>query len=190
MDHEPPLGDGGEVTRLLQQWRRGDAGAEARLFELILPDLRRLAGRFMRHERPGHTLSPTALLNETYLRLAGAREHDWQNRRHFFAVAARSMRRYLIDYARARPRASFIPVDGDLAMPPAATALETALAVDAVLDELDREHPDHSAVVELKFFLGMTDQEAADALGVPLRTAQRRWHVARAWLFTRLQPSP
>jgi RNA polymerase sigma factor (TIGR02999 family) len=174
----------GEVTRLLRLWREGSSDAEARLFELVLPDLRRLARYFMRRERAGHTLTPTALLNETYLRLAGVRGHEVQDRRHFFALAARAMRRILIDHARSRPKATFVTVGaaaelelGDY------SKRETALAVDAVLDALGREHGELVAVVELKFFLGMTDHEAADALGWPLRTTQRRWQEAREWLF-------
>jgi RNA polymerase sigma factor (TIGR02999 family) len=178
----------GEVTRLLKQWRQGSRTAEARLFALVLPDLRRLARRYMRRERQGHTLAPTALLNETYLRLTGAKHQDWQDRRHFFAVAARAMRRYLIDYARGRPKAQFVSMTGSDWLPAAETPrMETALAVDRLLTELEHEHPDRCAVVEFKFFLGFTDQETADALGIPLRTVQRRWQEGREWLYERLR---
>lgn len=176
----------GEVTRLLRMWRQGDRSGEARLFELVLPDLRRLAGYHMRRERAGHTLAPTALLNETYLRLVGARNCDWQDRRHFFAVAARAMRRYLIDYARARPKASQVSIEADERLLLGdEQRIETALAVDRLLDALEREYPDQCAVVELKFFLGLTDEEAAETLGTPLRTVQRRWQAARQWLYER-----
>lgn len=176
----------GEVTQLLKQWREGSASAETRLFELVLPDLRRLARHYMSRERAGHTLAPTALLNEAYLRLVGARGLDWQDRRHFFAIAARAMRRYLIDHARARPNAEFVAIDvGELARSVDPVRMETAIAVDRLLSELERDNPEQCTVVELKFFLGLTDQEAADALGVPLRTAQRRWHEARAFLYSR-----
>lgn len=177
----------GEITRLLRQWRQGSPDAEARLFELVLPDLRRLARYFMRRDRVGHTLTPTALLNETYLRLVGARANDWQDRRHFFALAARAMRRVLIDHARARPKATFVAIEAaDSVQFGDHSRRDTALAVDALLDALEREHPELSSVVEFKFFLGLTDQEAAEALGWRLRTTQRRWHEAREWLFERL----
>src|SRR5689334_23090484 len=101
----------GEVTMLLQAWSQGDRTVEQRLFELVLPDLHKLAEYFMRRERPDHSLQPTALLNEAYFRLVGARERDWQNRRHFFAIAARVMRRFLINHARARPKGQKIGMD-------------------------------------------------------------------------------
>jgi hypothetical protein len=97
-----------EITRLLHQWQAGDRQAESDLFELLLPDLRNLAGRHFRKERAGHTLQPTALVNEAFLRLARAKNVEWQDRGHFFAIAGRVMRRYLIDYARARPDAQFL----------------------------------------------------------------------------------
>jgi len=177
----------GEITRLLREWRDGSADAEERLFELVLPDLRRLAHYFMRRERRGHSLSPTALLNETYLRLTGMRRQDWQDRRHFFALAARAMRRYLIDHARARPKAAAVSLDTARLQAPLHSRRDTLLAVDALLSVLEREHPSLAAVVELKFFVGLTDQEAAEALGWPLRTTQRRWQEAREWLFRRLR---
>jgi len=175
-----------EVTSLLRAWRNGDATAEARLFDLVWPDLRRLAAYFMRRERPDHSLTPTALLNEAYVRLVGARTVEWQDRQHFFAIAARAMRRFLVDYARARHGSRRVKLESDVAMPQASSHLETAILVDAALDALRDQHPDLATIVDFKFFLGMTDQEAADALGWPLRTAQRRWHDARRWLYSRL----
>jgi len=180
----------GEVTRLLKQWREGSRGAEARVVELVLPDLRRLARCYMRRERAGHTLTPTALVNEAYLRVAGARALEWQDRRHFVAVAARAMRRYLIDHARARPKADVVAVEAaDWTPVPDRSQMETALAVDELLVVLERENPELCAIVELKFFLGLTDQEASAALDVPLRTVQRRWHDARTWLYQHLTTS-
>ena len=177
----------GEVTGLLKQWREGSAGAEARLFELVLPDLRRLARCYMRRERAGHTLAPTALVHEAYLKVVGARQHDWQDRRHFVAVAARAMRRYLIDHARARPKAEVVAIEAaDWAPVPDKARMETALAVTELLGVLERENPEQCTIVELKFFLGLTDQEAAAMLDLPLRTVQRRWHEARAWLYKQL----
>src|SRR5215471_14791309 len=128
--------DRGEITELLHRWRSGDQAAETRLFELVQPDLRRLARHYMRRERAGHTLQPTDLLNETYLKLTGARKIDWRDRGHFFALAARAMRRHLIDYARGRGGQVKLPLDDIAPMisadPP---KLELAIAVDRLLDE-------------------------------------------------------
>jgi RNA polymerase sigma-70 factor (ECF subfamily) len=180
-----------EVTQLLQQWRNGDSQAESRLFELLMPDLRRIAVCCFRGERTGHTLQPTALVNEAFIRLATSRNIDWQDRSHFLALAARIMRRYLIDHARSRPSIHILPIDG---IPDGVlgkhTRLDLAVAVDALLDELEKESPQQRAVVELKFFLGLTDAEAADALGLKLHTLQREWHRARTWLFERLSAEP
>ena len=176
-----------EITQLLQQWRAGDSKAESTLFELLMPDLRQIAGYCFRGERPGHTLQPTALVNEAFVRLVRAKNIDWRDRGHFFALAARIMRRYLIDHARARPSVQFLPMDGfpDRVLG-RRTPLELAVTVDALLNELERESPRRRAVVELKFFLGMTDAEAADALNLKLHTLQREWHRARLWLYQRL----
>lgn len=186
MEKEP-----GEVTQLLRQWRGGDHNAETRLFELLLPELRRIAGRYFRGERAGHTLQPTALVNEAFLRLVAAKNVDWRDRGHFLAIAARIMRRYLIDYARARPGIELLPMEG---LPERVLAGHTrgelAVAVDALLDELDRESPQRRSVVELKFFLGLTDEEAAGALNLSLHTLQREWYRARRWLFERLTSEP
>jgi RNA polymerase sigma factor (TIGR02999 family) len=181
----------GEVTLLLRRWRTGDSDAESQLFAVLMPDLRKIAARCFRGERPGHTLQPTALLNEAFIRLASAKNIDWQDRGHFFAIAARIMRRYLIDHARSRPSVAFLPMEG---LPERVlgkhTRLELVVAVDSLLDELEKESHQQRAVVELKFFLGLTDAEAADALSLKLHTLQREWHRARAWLFNRLSTEP
>src|SRR5206468_12997843 len=170
----------------LQQWRTGDPGAESELFELLMPDLRKIAVRCFRRERPDHTLQPTALINEAFLRLAAAKNIDWHDRGHFFALAARIMRRYLIDHARARPDVHFMALEG---LPEYVlsnhTKLELVVAVDELLDELGKECAQRRAVVELKVFLGLTDNEAADALNLTLHTFQREWYRARRWLFER-----
>ena len=177
----------GEITILLEQWRGGDRAAESKLFELLIPDLRKIARNCFRGERPGHTLQPTALVNEAFLRLAKAKNIDWQDRGHFLALSARVMRRYLIDHARSQPSVLFLPMDG---LPErilgSHTPLELSIAIDTLLDELEQESHQRRAVVELKFFLGLTDEEAAEALNLPLRTVQREWHRARRWLFERL----
>ena len=181
----------GDITRLLHLWRGGDPDAASALFESLLPELRRIAGRCFRGERSSHTLQPTALVNEAFLRLATTKGVDWQDRGHFLAVAARIMRRYLIDYARPRPGFEFLPMEG---LPEGVTAnrtsLELAIAIDVLLDELALESQQRRAVVELKFFLGLTDQEAAEALNLSLHTFQREWYRARRWLFERLSTEP
>lgn len=180
-------GDPGEVTQLLQQWRTGDRQAESRLFELLMPDLRKIAGRCFRGERPGHTLQVTVLVNEAFVRLARAKNIDWRDRGHFFALAARIMRRYLIDYARSRPSVQFLPMEGfPERILGVHTPLDLAITIDVLLNALEKESPQRRAVVELKFFLGMTDEEAADALSLSLHTLQREWYRARRWLFQRL----
>ncbi len=178
----------GEVTALLRAWSAGDRTVESRLFEVILPDLQHLAQNFLRHEAPGHTLQTGALLNEAYLRLINVRERNWESRRHFVAIAARVMRRLLIDHARARPEAQFVGLDQAAGLlPNHSSQIEQALAVDLLLDGLERLHPELCQIVELRFFLGLTEEEAADSLGIPLRTAQRRFADARRWLFEKLE---
>jgi RNA polymerase sigma-70 factor, ECF subfamily len=185
------VGQNNEITHLLRRWQGGDADAEAKIFELLLPELRKIAACCFRNERSGHTLQPTALVNEAFLRLAVAKNIEWQDRGHFLAVAARIMRRYLIDHARSRPSIQFLPMEG---LPERVlgkhSKLELAVAVDALLDELARECHQRRAVVELKFFLGLTDAEAAEALNLTLHTFQREWHRARKWLFERLTTEP
>ena len=178
----------GNVTALLRAWSAGDRTVESRLFEAVLPDLRRIARNFMGRESPGNTLQPSALLNEAYLRLVNARERDWESRRHFFAIAARIMRRFLVDHARGKPNAEFVGLeDVTELLSTRATQMEEAIAIDSLLDELDAVHPELCQIVELRFFLGLTEEEAAEATGVPLRTAQRRYSDARRWLFEKLE---
>src|SRR5437773_1900290 len=127
----------GEVTQLLHKWREGDREAENELFSLVLPNLRRLAHYLMKGERKGHTLQPTELVDQLYFRLVAAKDRDWQNRSHFFAIAGRAMRRYLIDYARGRPNAEFVALDGIKNFLPAESVkLELAITVDRLLDQL------------------------------------------------------
>ncbi|MGC2111056.1 MAG: ECF-type sigma factor [Candidatus Korobacteraceae bacterium] len=180
-------GNPGEITKLLQRWRTGDREAESTLFALLMPDLRKIAGHCFRGERPGHILQPTALVNEAFLRLAKVKKIEWADRGHFLALAARVMRRYLIDHARSQPSVKFLPMEG-LPEPIARgrTPIELAIAIDGLLDQLESESHQRCAIVELKFFLGLTDSEAADALNLKLHTLQREWHRARVWLFERL----
>jgi RNA polymerase sigma factor (TIGR02999 family) len=179
----------GEITILLNQWRRGSREAEDRLFTLVTPHLLRLAHRLMKGERKGHTLPPAGLVSEAYFRLVAAKDRDWQSRQHFFAIAARAMRRYLIDYARRRPDAHFVALEGIEDWLPAASAqVNLALTINGLLDKLAETKPKWCEVVEMKFILGLTDEETAEALHLSLHTMQRMWNKARRWLFEQLEP--
>jgi RNA polymerase sigma-70 factor (ECF subfamily) len=177
----------GEITLLLNRWRQGDKDAEEQLFQLLLPELRKIAGYCFRRERSDHTLQPTALLNEAFLRLAAIKGVDWQERGQFLAIAARVMRRLLIDYARSRPKVQFIPLDP---LPGIIkhdrTPREEQIALNTLLDELEAESPQKRTIVDLKNVIGLTDAEVAEALGIPVRTVQREWHDARVWLFKKM----
>jgi RNA polymerase sigma factor (TIGR02999 family) len=178
-----------EVTALLHAWGSGDVSVEDRLFALLVPDLRRIAKNLMRRERRDHSLQTTALLNEAYVRLVHDREREWQNRQHFLAFAARAMRNLLIDHARGRHDSRRLPIDEfESLLPKRPEQLELALSVDRLLCELEATHADWCSIVEMKFFAGFTDAEAAEALGVPVRTLQRKFGDARRWLFERMEP--
>jgi RNA polymerase sigma factor (TIGR02999 family) len=180
----------GDITQLLQEWREGSRDAENQLFTLVTPNLRRLAHYLMKGERKGHTLQATELVDQTYFRLVGAKDRDWRNRSHFFAIAARAMRRYLIDYARARPDAEVIALEEIKDYLPAdSEKIDLAITVDRLLDQLAETKPEWCRIVEVKYFLGLTDDEAADALGMKLRTMQRMWLDAREWLFAHADPN-
>jgi len=185
MDSQPE-----NITILLRRWHDGDKEAEAELFQELMPELRKIARRCFRGERPGHTIQPTALVNEAFLRLSAAKGIDWHSRKDFLAMAATMMRRYLIDHARSRPTVQFSPLEG---MPERIlgqyTPLEQRIMIDALLDELDSESHERRMIVELKFSLGFTDAEAAEVLNLSLRDMQRQWHIARRWLFERLENS-
>jgi RNA polymerase sigma factor (TIGR02999 family) len=182
---DEPMGD---ITHLLRQWREGSREAENQLFTLVLPNLRRLAHYLMQRERKDHSLQATELIGQIYFRLVAAKDRDWRNRKHFFAIAARAMRRYLIDHARGRPSAEFVALEGfENFLPADSRKIDLAITVDRLLDELAETKPEWSMLVEMKFFLGLTDEEAAEAMGVKLRTMQRTWNDARRWLFTRME---
>ena len=179
----------GEITQLLQQWRAGSREAENQLFTLVAPNLRRLAHYLMQRERKGHSLQATELVDQIYFRLVAAKERDWRNRKHFFAIAARAMRRHLIDHARGRPSGEFLALEGlENILPADSGKIDLAVTVDRLLDELAGTKPEWSMLVEMKFFLGLTDEEAAEAMGVKLRTMQRTWSDARRWLYERVEP--
>jgi RNA polymerase sigma-70 factor (ECF subfamily) len=176
----------GEITQLLADWSEGDEAAFQRLLPLVYDELHRLANAYMRRERPDHTLQTTALIHEAYLRLLGQQNVHWQTRAHFFAVAARAMRNILVDHARGRGRAKrgdgvpVLPL-GDVA----AMSFERAdelVAVNTALESLTAIDPRKSRVFELRYFGGMSIDEAAEALKVSPATVTRDWRMARAWL--------
>jgi RNA polymerase sigma factor (TIGR02999 family) len=180
-----PMGD---ITRLLQEWRAGSRKAENELFELVFPNLRRLAHYFMKGEKPGHPLQATELVSQAYLRLVAAKDRDWQCRQQFFAIAGRVMRRYLIDLQRQQRGHSSVPLDNIVELLPAISVkLDLAIIVDQLLEELEKVNPDGCRLAEVKYFLGLTDEEAADALHMKLRTMQRKWSDVREWLFERVE---
>jgi len=179
-----------EVTELLRSWREGDASAEGALLEAIYDDLHRRAERFLRGERRGHTLQPTALVHEAYLRLLPQRHVEWQDRAHFYAIAARSMRRVLLDHARKRHTESrgggMAPVALEDAGELAATQPAELVRLDEALQELQGADEASARVVELKFFGGLTTEEIAEAMECSASTIERQWRAARAWLHARL----
>ena len=180
----------GEVTRLLQQWCAGDKDAEACLFELVYPELHRLARSRIKGNWRNQTLQPSALISEAYIRLVAAEDRNFPNRRSFFGYAAKAMRAALVDHWRRR-RAIFVPL-GDCTHGRLSRddKIELCLAVHSVMDELEQAHPDWSPVVEMRVFLDLTHAAIAETLGLGARTVERIWHNARFWLFERLGPEP
>ena len=179
----------GEVTRLLNAWGGGDQTARDRLLPVVYQELRRRAAQRLRHERRGHTLQPTDLVHETFLRLC-EQNAAWQNREQFFAMASHLMRRILVDHARRRSAAKR---GGDrrvtLATPVAADQFEPDLLdLDAALDELARLDPPQAQLVELRYFGGLSIEEAARVMQISTATVSREWATAKAWLYQRLNP--
>ena len=180
----------GQVTQLLRSWTQGDQRALEQLTPMVYAELRRLARRRMSRERPDHTLQVTALVHEAYLRLVDARDIDWQDRAHFFAISAQMMRRILVDAARARHFqkregvAFKVPLEEGLLVTsepgPEFVALDDALKSLAAFD------PRKGQIVELRFFGGLTVEETAEALQLSPRTVMREWNLAQAWLYREL----
>jgi RNA polymerase sigma-70 factor (ECF subfamily) len=187
---EAPQGD---VTILLQRMRDGDNDAADHLIPMVLEELRELAQHYLRSERAGHTLQPTALVNEVYLRLVGDQARTWQNRAHFIGVTASIMRRILIDQARRHRTAkrgggeALVEIDakrdGFLFEDP-----EEILALNDALDGLEKFSPRQRQVVELRYFGGLTLEETAEAMNVSIVTVRRDWLAARAWLKRQIRP--
>jgi RNA polymerase sigma factor (TIGR02999 family) len=179
-----------EVTDLLARWSQGENAAREKLVPLVYDELRRLARHLLLGQRGDHTLQSTALVHEAYLRLVGHDMVHWDDRIHFFAVAAQLMRRILVDHARKHLAAKrggdqvTLSLDEHLA-PPKSRPLDV-VALDDALNELARMNPQHSRIVELRFFAGLSIEEAAQALGVSPATVKRDWAVARAWLYREL----
>lgn len=182
---------GSDLTGLLLRWSKGDPGAVESLLPLVYAELRRIADRHMRRERDGQTLTPTALVHELYLRLIDQRHASWENRAHFFAIAANLMRRILVDHARARHAqkrggaATVVSIGeaGEIRAPGGADVL----AIDEALERLACRDPDQARIVELRFFAGLTVEETAHVLRRSPRTVKREWRLARAWLFRALR---
>lgn len=179
-----------EITRLLTDWRGGDRAALERLAPLVHDELHRLARHYLSRERPGHTLQATALVNEAYLRLIDQQNSDWQDRAHFFAVAARIMRHLLIDHARARRYAKRgggarqVSLDEAAAISPEASL--DLLALNEALDRLASIDERKVAIVELRYFSGLSVEETAAAMGLSEITVKREWLKAKAWLYREL----
>lgn len=175
-----------EISKLLVRWRNGDKSALDKLTPLVLEELRRLARHYMRAERFGHTLEPTALVNEAYLRFVNLREMEWQNKAHFFAVAATIMRRILVDHARGRNYAKRGGAQQRLSLSKADRIANKPdvdlVALDDALLTLETMNSQQSRIVELRFFGGLTIEETAEVLGISHATVERDWAVARAWL--------
>lgn len=184
--------DEAPLTQLLQDWRQGNRQAGDQLMTILYDELRHLAGHYMRQERGEHTLQATALVNELYLRLSAAEGLEWQNRAHFFAVAAQQLRRILVNHARDRQaqkrggkriRLSLTDVNG-LAEP----ADEDLLDLEEALAKLSEIDARAAQVVELRFFGGLQEKEAAEVLGISVPTVKRDWQFARAFLIRHMQP--
>ena len=182
-----------EVTELLHQWSNGSTQALDQLLPRIYSELQRLASSYLRRERHDHTLQPTALVHEAFLKLVDQRAVRWQNRAHFFGIAAQAMRRILVDHARAHAAAK--RGDGERAVPLDEAIFLTAapnvdvLALDEVLTRLTRLDAQQSRVVELRFFGGLTIEETAEVLHISPATVRREWTLAKAWLYAELRRS-
>jgi RNA polymerase sigma factor (TIGR02999 family) len=179
-----------EVTQILHDWSGGDAQAPERLMPLVYDELRRLAQAFLHRERSNHTLQPTALVNEAYVRLVDQTRVNWQNRTHFYAIASRMMRRVLIDHARAHTTekrgGTAIHLSLENVQVPLEQRAASFVALDEALKKLEEMDERKCKVVEMRFFGGLSDEEMAEVLGVTTRTVLRDWKKARLWLYREL----
>ncbi len=176
-----------DVTQILERVEQGDGKAAEELLPLVYEELRKLAAHKMAQERPGQTLQPTALVHEAWLRLAGAENQHWNSRGHFFGAAAEAMRRILVETARRKARlrhgggAERVPLDG-LEIPEAVPE-ERLVQVSEALDHLAEEQPEAAQVVKLRYFAGLANRQVAETMGLSLRSVERHWTWAKAWLF-------
>lgn len=189
-DPSPNRPSRGEISQILEGWGNRDTAARDQLVSLIYDELHRLAHHYMRGERPGHTLQTTALVNEAYLRLVDVDRIQWRDRAHFFAMAATTMRRILVDHARGQARDKrgggviITQLEADVAAPEADVDV---VALDAALERLSAIDAQQAKVVEFRYFAGMTIEETAAALEVSSGTVKRDWTVAKAWLYRELR---
>jgi RNA polymerase sigma factor (TIGR02999 family) len=180
-----------DVTRILQSLEQGDPKAGEQLLPVVYEELRKLAAAKMAQEQPGQTLQPTALVHEAWLRLVGGANDHWNSRGHFFGAAAEAMRRILVEAARRKARlrhgggAERVSLDG-LEVPQEAPE-ERLVQVSEALDELAKEQPEAAQVVKLRYFAGLTNPQVAEATGISLRSVERHWTWAKAWLFRWIQ---
>jgi RNA polymerase sigma factor (TIGR02999 family) len=185
---------GGEVTQLLAEMRLGTPGAQDQLFGIVYSELKRIAANYMRRERSDHTLQATALVHEAYMELVDQTRVNWQNRAHFFGVAAQLMRRILVDHARSQGaqkrggNAQKLSIDESIGL---ASVSEVAFdELDEALNRLAELDADQAKIVELRFFGGLTVEEVAEVMGVSTATIEREWRMARAWLHHQLSMRP
>jgi RNA polymerase sigma factor (TIGR02999 family) len=184
------MGNAKDITEILHSWSSGDRAAADELFPLVYDELRRLAHSYLRQERAGHTLQPTALVNEAYLRLVDQTRVNWQNRSHFYGIAAQMMRRILVDHARARATDKRGGAAARLSLEAANISVEQdatdLIALDEALTSLAKFDERKSRVVELLYFGGLENKEAAEVLGISEKTVQRDWKMAKLWLYREL----
>lgn len=180
-----------DMTQILQEWNQGDSSALDKLFPLVYDELHQIASRYLRRERPDHTLQTTALVHEAYLKLLGEQDLQWQNRAHFFGVAARMMRHILVNHALAlktekRGGGHKVTLNEVIGVPDDHQNWEI-LALNQALTKLEAMDQRKSKVVELKFFAGLSNEEVAAVLGISLATMNREWRLTRAWLVNEIK---
>ncbi|MGB7201052.1 MAG: sigma-70 family RNA polymerase sigma factor [Pyrinomonadaceae bacterium] len=180
-----------EITQVLHDWNNGNEAAKEQLLPLVYDELRRQARSLMSRERIGHTLQPTALVHEAFLRISEQTGIEWQNRSHFYGIASRLMRQILVDHARSHAAGKrgngVIHFSVDDVQIPVEQRAHSILAIDEVLDRLAKLDEQQANIVEMRFFGGMTNGEIADSLGISQRTVSRDWETARLWLYRELK---
>jgi len=191
---ESPVNSANEVTQLLVSWGKGDQQSLESLIPLVYDELRRQARRYLRRERPDHTLQSSALVHEVYVRLIDQRQANWHNRSQFFGVAAQLMRRILVDHARSRGAVKRGAGVTKLAIAEEVAAIEMQnvdlIALDTSLTKLEQVDPQQCRIVELRFFSGLSIEDTADALGISPATVKRDWAMVKAWLYREISGSP